>query len=109
MNSHQTIAVERADGIDIFAILHVVWRYRYFIGSLSILCGLLAVYLALTATESFRAEAVVTEVHDSGLSGSGNGLAGQLGGLASLAGALGGAGGADANAQGVLASRNLIE
>jgi uncharacterized protein involved in exopolysaccharide biosynthesis len=69
MNSHQTIAVERADGIDIFAILHVVWRYRYFIGSLSILCGLLAVYLALTATESFRAEAVVTAVHDSGLSG----------------------------------------
>jgi uncharacterized protein involved in exopolysaccharide biosynthesis len=110
MNSHQTIAVEHADGIDIFAILHVVWRYRYFIGSLSILCGLLAVYLALTATEIFRAEAVVTEVHESGLSGSGGGIAGQLGGLASLAGVqLGGAGGADANAQGVLASRHLIE
>jgi uncharacterized protein involved in exopolysaccharide biosynthesis len=71
---------------------------------------LAAVYLALTATESFRAEAVVTEVHDNGLSGTGGGLAGQLGGLASLAGVqLGGGGGADANAQGVLASRHLIQ
>ena len=110
MNSSQPIVTERGDGIDIISIIHVMWRYRYVIGVASILFALLAVYVALTAKEIFRAEVVVTLVHDNGLSGNGGGLAGQLGGLASLAGVqLGSGGGADANAQGVLASRHLIE
>ncbi len=108
MNSKQEIDSERADGIDIIAIIRVMWRYRYFIGCLAVIFALLAVYIALTSKEIFRAEVVVTAVHENGLSESG-GLAGQLGGLASLAGVQLGAGGDDASAQGVLASRHIIE
>jgi uncharacterized protein involved in exopolysaccharide biosynthesis len=111
VNSSQPIVTERGDGIDIIAIIRVMWRYRYLIGLASIVFALLAVYMALTAKEIFRAEVVVTEVHDNGLSGGGGDLAGKLGGLASLAGVQlgGGGGGGDANVQGVLASRHLIE
>jgi uncharacterized protein involved in exopolysaccharide biosynthesis len=109
VNSNQPIAIESGDGIDIVAILRVMWRYRYFIGCVSILFALIAVVVALTSKEIFRAEVIVTAVHENGLSDAG-GLASQLGGLASLAGVqLGGNGGADANAQGVLASRHLVE
>ncbi len=108
MNLNQPIATNRGDGIDVVAILRLMWRYRYLIGASSILFALIAVFFALTAKEIFRAEIIVTEVHDSGLSGSGGGLASQLGGLASVAG-LNLPGGVDATAQGVLASRHLIE
>ena len=107
MNSNQAITMERGDGIDIVAIIGVMWRYKYFIGCLSILFALASVYIALTTREKFRAEVVVTEVRENGLSENG-GLAGQLGGLASLAGLQVGAG-ANADAQGVLTSRHLIE
>lgn len=107
MNSKQPITIEGGDGIDIVAILGVMWRYRYVIVSVSILFALISVYIALTAKESFRAEVVVTEVHENGLSDT-PGFAGQLGGLAGLAGLKVG-GGADASAQGILASRHLIE
>ena len=109
MNSSQPIVTERGDGIDIIAIIRVMWLYRYAIGVASIIFALLAVIVALTAKEIFRAEVVVTQVHDSGLAGSGGGLAGQLGGLASLAGVQLAGGGGDANALGVLASQHLIE
>jgi LPS O-antigen subunit length determinant protein (WzzB/FepE family) len=108
VNSNQMIAAERADGIDVVAIISLMWRYRYFIISVSILGGLVAAYIALTAREVFRAEVVVTEVHDNGLSDE-KGLGGQLGGLASLAGLNLGPGGGDPSVQGVLASRHLIE
>jgi LPS O-antigen subunit length determinant protein (WzzB/FepE family) len=108
VNSNQPTAIESGDGIDIVAIIHVMWRYRYFIAIASILFALIAVYIAMTAKEIFRAEVVVTEVQENGLSENGGGLSGQLGGLASLAGVQLG-GGASANAQGVLASRHLVE
>jgi uncharacterized protein involved in exopolysaccharide biosynthesis len=105
--SSQQIAVERGDGIDVVGMLRVIWRYRYLVGCMSVLCALIAVYIALTAKEIFRAEVVVTVVHDNGMNGSSD-SSGSLGGLASLAGlSLGG--GADADAQGTLASRHLIE
>lgn len=109
MNSSQPIVTERGDGIDIIAIIRVMWLYRYAIGVASIIFALLAVIVALTAKEIFRAEVVVTQVHDSALAGSVGGLAGQLGGLASLAGVQLAGGGGDANALGVLASQHLIE
>jgi uncharacterized protein involved in exopolysaccharide biosynthesis len=108
VNSYQPIASERGDGIDVIAIVRVMWRYRYLIAATSLIFALIAVFLALTAKEIFRAEVVVTEVHDNGLSESG-GLASQLGGLASLAGVQLGGGGGDSSLQGVLASRHLIE
>jgi uncharacterized protein involved in exopolysaccharide biosynthesis len=108
VDPNQPIAIDPADGIDIVAIVRVIWRYRYFIMSATIAFALITVYLALTAKEIYRAEVIVTEVHDKGLADAGGGLSGQLGGLASIAGLNLGGGGADANAQGVLASRRLI-
>lgn len=75
---------------------------------MSVLGALIAVYVALTAKEIFRAEVVVTVVHDNGLTGNSDSV-GSLGGLASLAGLSLGGGGADANAQGTLSSRHVIE
>ena len=108
MTSNQQIAVERGDGIDVVGILRMIWRYRYLVGCMAVLCALVAVWVALTATEIFRAEVVVTVVHDNGLTGGSEG-GGGLSGLASLAGLNLGGGGADANAQGTLSSRHLIE
>jgi uncharacterized protein involved in exopolysaccharide biosynthesis len=108
VNSNQPAGAEQADGIDIVAIVRLIWRYRYLVAGVSLLFAIIAAAMALTATEIFRAEIVVTEVHDNDLSGGGGGLGGQIGGLASLAGLnLGGS--EDASAQGVLASRHLIE
>ena len=107
MNSSQEISVERGDGIDVVGIVHVIWRYRYLVGCTALVGALLAVYIALTAQEIFRAEVVVTVIHDNGLTGNSDSM-GSLGGLASLAG-LNLGGGADASAQGTLASRHLIE
>jgi len=108
VNSNEPVQIDRRDGIDVVGIVRVLWAYRYFIGAVSIVFALLATYLALTAKEIFRAEIVVTAVRENGLSDS-QGIAGQLGGLASLAGVQLGGGGADSSAQGVLASRHLIE
>lgn len=108
MNSNQPIAIEHGDGIDIAAIWHLMWKFRLLIGITTILFALLAVFLALTATQIFRAEVIVTEVHDNGISG-GSGLAGQLGGLANLAGLNLTGGSVDDNASGVLTSRHLVE
>jgi LPS O-antigen subunit length determinant protein (WzzB/FepE family) len=107
MSANQPVQIERGEGIDIFAMIALMWRYRYLIAASSILFALLAVWYALTAKEIFRAEAVITEVHNDSLSGQ-NGVSGQLGGLASLAG-LNVGNNADANSQTVLASRHLIE
>jgi uncharacterized protein involved in exopolysaccharide biosynthesis len=107
VNSNQPAAAEHGDGIDVVAIVRTIWRYKYFVAAVSTVFALITVALALTATESFRAEIVSTEVHDNDLSGNSGGLAGSIGGLASLAGLNVGSG--DASAQGVLASRHLIE
>jgi uncharacterized protein involved in exopolysaccharide biosynthesis len=105
----EQISNDLDDEIDLIALCRVVWGYKYLILLTSGVCGLVAVYLALTATPIYRAEAVVTEVHDGGMSAAAS-LANQLGGLASLAGVnLAAGGGADREAQAVLMSRHLAE
>lgn len=95
--------------IDLVAVWQVIWDHKYLIALITTVCAVLAVVLALTATEIFRAEVVLTEVHDSDMGG-GSGIAGQLGGLAGLVGInLGAAGGVGQEARAVLASRRLVE
>lgn len=84
MSSNEGNAEARAHEINLVAVLKVLWRYKFFVAGVSFLFGLLAVYLALTATEIFRAEIVVNDAHDND-TGS-KLLSGSLGGLASLAG-----------------------
>jgi len=88
----------------------VIWKYKLLIGCMTLVCGLLAVYLALTATTIYRAEVAVTEVTNTGGMGAAGQLASQLGGIASLVGVnLSSVGGSSREAQGLLKSRRLIE
>ena len=80
---------------------------RYLIGSVTFVCGVIAVVLALTATPMYKAEAAITEVNNSNM-GAAAGLASQLGGLASLVGVNLNAG-LDRESTAVLKSRRLIE
>ncbi|HEX4240767.1 MAG TPA: GNVR domain-containing protein [Steroidobacteraceae bacterium] len=94
--------------IDFVALFWTAWDQKYLVLSVSLLCGLLAAAIALTATPLFRAQVVVTEVHDTGL-GAGGGLMGELGGLASIAGLNLDMNGPGAERAAVLESRGLVD
>jgi len=96
---------ESDDGIGLSALWQTLWRYKHLVLLSVVICGLMAVAMALTAAPTYRAKAVISEARDQGMSG---GLASQFGGMASLAGVnLGGSAGSEAEA--VLKSRRLIE
>jgi len=100
---------DREDEIDLLALFRILWSHRLVVVSSTLLCGLIAVYLALTATPIYRAEAVITQVTDGQMGGTAS-LVGQLGGLASLAGMnVGASGGSMQEAMAILNSRHLIE
>jgi|HubBroStandDraft_5_1064220.scaffolds.fasta_scaffold41683_2 uncharacterized protein involved in exopolysaccharide biosynthesis len=94
--------------IDVVSVFWIVWDQKYLVLAISLLFGVIATVYALTARPMFRAQVVVTEVHDTGM-GPGGGLMGQLGGLASIAGLNLNASGADAERAAVLESRGLTE
>ncbi len=97
------------EGIDLIVLGRVIQRYKLVILACTLLGVAAAVAFVLTATPMYRAEATITEVHDSSL-GNSNAIAGQLSGLASLAGVnLGAAGGQNRDAQALLKSRRLAE
>ena len=97
------------EGIDLFVIWRVLKRYKSFIALCTLLCVIGAAIYAFTAPPMFRAEAVITEAHDSNLQGNAP-ISSQLGGIASLAGfALGAGSGQGRDAQAVLRSRRLAE
>lgn len=102
------VVIERHDEVNVVVLLQVLWRHRYFVAAIGIVSGLIAVYLAMTATHVYRAEVVLTEVSTGGMDG-GSSLTSRLGGLASLAGLniAGGEGAREAHA--VLRSRHLAE
>lgn len=109
VNVHVQTAVGD-DGLDLLALWRIVWNRKYLIAATSIVGGLIAVVLALTATEMYRAEVVVTEAQAESI-GSGGGLMSQLGGLAGLAGINLGdlAGGASREGKALLKSRRLVD
>lgn len=109
MDSHSYDERLRDEGIDLVVIWKVLKRYRIFIASCTLVCTAAAVVFTLTATPMYRAEAAISEVHDSNLGGAGA-IAGQLGGLASLAGVnLGAGSGPSKDAHAILKSRRLAE
>jgi uncharacterized protein involved in exopolysaccharide biosynthesis len=108
MIASEPIPADRKDEIDIVALWRVAWSSKYLLMLTSGLCGLVAAYFAFTATPIFRAEAVVVEVHDGGMSAASS-LANQFGGLASLAGINLPGNGPEREAQAVLQSRRLTE
>jgi len=98
------------DEIDFVAMIRLLWRYKWLIAVTIVVCGAAATYLAFTATPIYRAEIVVTTVHDRGMAGGSSSVASQLGGIANIAG-LSLSSGDDSShmAQAVLQSRHLIE
>jgi uncharacterized protein involved in exopolysaccharide biosynthesis len=100
---------EQDEGIDLVVIWTVLKRFKVFIAICTVVGAVAATIFALTATPMFRAEATITEVHDSNMGGAGA-IAGQLGGIASLAGVTLGAGSSQSrDAQAVLKSRRLAQ
>jgi uncharacterized protein involved in exopolysaccharide biosynthesis len=95
---------------DLVTLWHLAWSRRYFISIWAGLFGLMGLYIALTATLIFRAEAVVSAVHDTSMSGKSESMANQLGGLANLVGVnLTPGEDKGREAQAILQSRHLVE
>jgi uncharacterized protein involved in exopolysaccharide biosynthesis len=101
-------ATLQGDELSVVALLRTVWRYKYFIGVVIIVCLSIAVFEALTTAPVYRAEVLVVPATDSS-SGSLGGLASQFGGLASLAGINLPKGENDVQAMAVLNSRYLVQ
>jgi LPS O-antigen subunit length determinant protein (WzzB/FepE family) len=109
MTSNESTPSDDEYELDLGALFRMAWDSKYTILLCSALCAMVAVYVALTATPIYRAEAVVAEVHDSNMSGAAS-LANQLGGIASLAGInLPTGDEAGHEAQAILQSRRLVE
>jgi uncharacterized protein involved in exopolysaccharide biosynthesis len=106
VNPSQDAPASKDDEIDFIALWWITWDHRIQVGAVAVLCTLLALFIALTATPLYRATVVVTEVKQNGLD-SGGGLAGEFGGLASLAGI--NLEGAHPENEAVLRSRRLVE
>lgn len=109
MDSDSYAARSQDEGIDLVVLWQVLKRYKILIALCTVIIGAGAAVFAFTATPMFRAEATISEVHDSNMGGAGS-IAGQLGGLASLAGvALGPGSASSRDAQATMKSRRLAE
>ena len=97
----------RSDDVDVIALAHALWRARYFVVAVTAFFVIASVYVALTASEIYRAQAVVSEVDANNLS-SGSSL-GQFAGLGRLAGFNLGQNGSTREARATLKSRRLTE
>jgi uncharacterized protein involved in exopolysaccharide biosynthesis len=93
---------------DFISMFRVGWANKYLIAAVTLICALAALILALTATPTFRAEVVITQVNNRNLGGAAS-LANQFGGLASLVGVNLNSGGPGKEADGLLRSRMLCE
>jgi uncharacterized protein involved in exopolysaccharide biosynthesis len=106
MNEHNNGIAKDAD-VDMVALLGVLWRYKWLVAGVALLCALLAVWLAMVTPFVYRAEVTITPVaqNDNGLGA----LGGRLGSLAGLAGVNLPQGSPTQEAQAVLRSRQLAE
>lgn len=109
MINDEAVRDDQADGLDLVALWRIGWNSRYLLMLCSGVCGLLALWFALTTPPIFKAETVVSEVHDASMGGGASSLVSQFGGLASLAGINLPVGGVDRSGQAVLQSRRLVE
>jgi len=96
------------DEVGVISLMHVAWRYKVVITIVTAVLTGVAVWLAMTTTFVYRAEATVTEVTTNGMGDAGS-LASRFGSLASLAGVTLGGNGQTRESQAVLHSRWLSE
>lgn len=94
---------------DLLGLFVLLWRHKWIVIISALACGGVAVWMALSATLLYRAEATVTDVDNRQLSAAAS-LASQFGGLASMVGVnLGNLGSDSREAQTLLKSRRLVE
>ena len=95
------------DEINLLDYWRVLMAYKWLIVGISFLTTAIAVVMAISATEIYRAEVTIAPADEQ--SGGGvSGLAGQFGGLAALAGVnLGGGGGKSEESLAILSSRQF--
>ena len=104
----QPIPHDYDEGIDLIAVWRVLWRHKWLIIGLSFVFAVATAFVALRATEIYRAEVVVARVDEQGVSGAAS-LVSQLGGLASLAGVNLSGNSAGQQSKAILTSRSLAE
>jgi uncharacterized protein involved in exopolysaccharide biosynthesis len=100
--------MEKEYEINFVTFFWIAWDHKFLVIAVSLVCGIIATVIALTATPMFRAQVIVTQYHEKNMGGAG-GLMGQLGGLASIAGLNLGGNADDAERTAFLASRGLVE
>jgi uncharacterized protein involved in exopolysaccharide biosynthesis len=100
--------MEKDNEINVVNLFWTVWDQKYLVLAISLLCAGFAAYLALKAVPIYRAQVVITQVHETGM-GAGGSLMNQLGGFASIAGLNLNSAGQEAERTAVLESRGLIE
>jgi uncharacterized protein involved in exopolysaccharide biosynthesis len=100
--------MEKDNEINVVNLFWTVWDQKYLVLAISLLCAGFAAYLALKAVPMYRAQVVITQVHDTGM-GAGGSLMNQLGGFASIAGLNLNSSGQEAERTAILESRGLIE
>lgn len=111
MNDFQRppVAAVDHDELDLVGFIRLLWRHKLIVSLACLLCGVIAVVVALVTKPTFRAQAVVTEARDREM-GAGGALASELGGIASLAGVdVSDATGIGREATAVLNSYHLVE
>jgi uncharacterized protein involved in exopolysaccharide biosynthesis len=100
--------MEKDNEINVVNLFWTVWDQKYLVLAISLVCAGFAAYLALKAVPIYRAQVVITQVHETGM-GAGGSLMNQLGGFASIAGLNLNSAGQEAERTAVLESRGLIE
>jgi uncharacterized protein involved in exopolysaccharide biosynthesis len=100
--------MEKESEVNFVTLFWIVWDQKILVLAISLIGGVIATILALTATPMYRAQVIVTQAHDTGLGASGS-LMGQLGGLASIAGLNLNTNGPDAELPAFLESRGLVD
>jgi LPS O-antigen subunit length determinant protein (WzzB/FepE family) len=102
------VASGRTD-IDLVAVALLFWGRRYWLLTVVLLTTAAAAYLAFTTPPTYRAEVVVTEVHDQGM-GAAARLASEIGGLANNLADLGvGTNHMEPDFQALLDSHSLVQ
>ena len=99
----------RDDEIDLIDLIRYLWARKWWLIACGLLGGVIGIFVAVTATEVYRAELAMVPADEEDGSALG-GLASSLGGLAALGGiSLGGGGGKTDEALAVMKSRVLLE
>jgi uncharacterized protein involved in exopolysaccharide biosynthesis len=100
--------MEKDNEIDVVSLFWTIWDQKYLVLALALFGAAIAVFLALRAVPMYRAQIVITQVHDTGM-GAGGSLMSQLGGFASIGGLNLHSSGQDTERPAILESRGLVE